>query len=422
MSSSSQPPSNFSDVRMRGFTKRTPVADVIEWLENNVAPVGTESIELTEGAGRVLAEPITSSVNVPGFHRGMMDGFAVQAADTAGASSYNPLPLHVIGESLPGAPFEGQAGKGEAVRIMTGAPLPTGSDTVLPVELTQVRENEVLVIEQVAEGKNVGQPGEDIQAGEVVFAAGRCLRPQDVGVLSSMGIAQLPVVNKVRVRILVTGDELLSPGSAPHGCFIADANSPMLSALVSRDGGIPENPGIVPDDPAEILQALHSDVDVVLVSGGTSVGQEDHAPLLVAEHGELAIHGIAMRPSSPTGIGRIGDRLIFLLPGNPVSCICAYDFFAGRAIRVMAGYRPQWPYSTLRLPLRHKLVSAIGRVDYARVRIVDDQVEPLAIGGASILSSTTRSDGFVIVPQDSEGFPDGSEIDVFLYDSLVTGN
>jgi molybdopterin molybdotransferase len=422
MSSSSQPPSNFSDVRMRGFAQRTPVADVIEWLENNVTPVGTESIELTEGAGRVLAEPITSSVNVPGFHRGMMDGFAVQAADTAGASSYNPLPLHVIGESLPGAPFEGQAGKGEAVRIMTGAPLPTGSDTVLPVELTQVRENEVLVIEQVAEGKNVGQPGEDIQAGEVVLAAGRCLRPQDVGVLSSMGIAQLSVVTKVRVRILVTGDELLSPGSAPHGCFITDANSPMLSALVCRDGGIPENPGIVPDDPAEILKALHSDVDVVLVSGGTSVGQEDHAPLLVAEHGELAIHGIAMRPSSPTGIGRIGDRLIFLLPGNPVSCLCAYDFFAGRAIRVMAGYRPQWPYSTLRLPLRHKLVSTIGRVDYSRVRIVDDQVEPLAIGGASILSSTTRSDGFVIVPQDSEGFPDGSEVDVFLYDSLVTGN
>jgi molybdopterin molybdotransferase len=196
----------------------------------------------------------------------------------------------------------------------------------------------------------------------------------------------------------------------------------MLSALVRRDGGIPENPGIVPDDPAEILQALHSDVDVVLVSGGTSVGQEDHAPRLVAEHGELAIHGIAMRPSSPTGIGRIGERFIFLLPGNPVSCLCAYDFFAGRAIRGLAGYRSQWPYATLRLPLRKKLVSAIGRVDYARVRVVDGQVEPLAIGGASILSSTTRSEGFVIVPQDSEGFADGTEVNVFLYDSLVAGN
>jgi len=419
MSSSSQPPTNFSDVRMRGFSQRTPVTDVIRWLDENITRTTAESVDLADATGRVLAEPITSPVNVPGFHRGMMDGFAVQADDTLGASAYNPLPLRVIGESLPGAPFQGQAGKGEAVRIMTGAPLPTGSDAVLPVELTQTREDTVLAIEPVAQGKHVGQPGEDIQAGESVLAAGRCLRPQDTGVLSSMGIAQVAVTRKVRVRILITGDELLAPGSKPHDCFIADANSPMLSALVRRDGGIPENPGIVADDPAEILQALHSDVDVVLVSGGTSVGQEDHAPRLVAENGELAIHGIAMRPSSPTGIGRIGERFVFLLPGNPVSCLCAYDFFAGRAIRGLAGYRRQWPYDSLRLPLRHKLVSAIGRVDYARVRIVEDQVEPLAIGGASILSSTTRSDGFVIVPQDSEGFADGTEVEVFRYDCLV---
>ena len=137
---------------MRGFAQRTPVADVIKWLDKNVTRGGAESIDLSEGAGRVLAEPITSPVNVPDFHRGMMDGFAVQAADTAGASPYNPLPLQIIGESLPGAPFEGQAQKGEAVRIMTGAPLPTGSDAVLPVELTQTRENEVLAIEQIAKG------------------------------------------------------------------------------------------------------------------------------------------------------------------------------------------------------------------------------------------------------------------------------
>ncbi|HIA18992.1 MAG TPA: molybdopterin molybdotransferase MoeA, partial [Planctomycetaceae bacterium] len=276
--------------------------------------------------------------------------------------------------------------------------------------------------EQVAEGKNVGQPGEDIQAGQSVFAAGRCLRPQDTGLLSSMGIAQLPVVKKIRVRILITGNELLPAGSTPHGCFISDANSPMLEALVRRDGGIPENPGILADDPDEILQALKSDVDVVLVSGGSSVGQEDHAPQLLAEHGELSIHGIAMRPSSPTGLGRLDERLVFLLPGNPVSCLCAYDFFAGRAIRTMAGYSPAWPYATVRRPLRNKLVSAIGRVDYARVQLAADQVEPLSIGGASILSSTTRADGFVIVPQDSEGFPDGTEVEVFLYDSGITGS
>lgn len=407
---------------MRGFTSRTPVADVIHWLDENVARAGSESVILSAAAGRVIAEPISSPVDVPGFTRGMMDGFAVQAADTTGATSYNPLPLLVIGESLPGEPFEGDVEKGQAVRIMTGAPLPAGSDAVLPVELTQQREPDVLVIEQVAEGKNVGQPGEDIQAGQSVFAAGRCLRPQDTGLLSSMGIAQLPVVKKIRVRILITGNELLPAGSTPHGCFISDANSPMLEALVRRDGGIPENPGILADDPDEILQALKSDVDVVLVSGGSSVGQEDHAPQLLAEHGELSIHGIAMRPSSPTGLGRLDERLVFLLPGNPVSCLCAYDFFAGRAIRTMAGYSPAWPYATVRRPLRNKLVSAIGRVDYARVQLAADQVEPLSIGGASILSSTTRADGFVIVPQDSEGFPDGTEVEVFLYDSGITGS
>jgi molybdopterin molybdotransferase len=137
---------------------------------------------------------------------------------------------------------------------------------------------------------------------------------------------------------------------------------------------------------------------------------------LVAQHGELAIHGIAMRPSSPAGMGRLGGQLVFLLPGNPVSCLCAYDFYAGRAIRRLAGRSPDWPYPCRRLPLGRKLVSQVGRVDYARVRVADGRVEPLATSGASILSSTTAADGFVIVPGDSEGFPAGAMVDVFFYD------
>ena len=419
--SSSRHPAKFEDVRMRGFAHRIPVVDAIKWLDDQVQPAATELVELGTVAGRVLSEAITSPVQVPGFARGMMDGFAIRAADVGGASSYNPLTLQVIGESLPGNPFSGQVAKGQAVRIMTGAPLPAGCDTVLPVELTQGNDPNILVLEQVAQGKNVGQPGEDIAAGEVVLAAGRCLRPQDVGLLSSMGISQVPVVRQIQVRILITGDELLPAGSEPHGCLIADANGPMLDAMVCRDGGVPQNPGIVADNPDDILEALQTDVDVILVSGGSSVGQEDHAPRLVAEHGELSIHGIAMRPSSPTGMGRIGQRLVFLLPGNPVSCLCAYDFFAGRAIRALAGYSADWPYISIRRPLRKKLVSAIGRMDYARVRMHGDRVEPVSISGASILSSTTRSDGFVIVPQDSEGFPEGAEVEVFLYDSVISG-
>src|SRR5262249_21749070 len=156
--------------------------------------------------------------------------------------------------------------------------------------------------------------------------------------------------------------------------------------------------------------------DVILVSGGSSVGSEDHAPRLVAEVGELAIHGVAMRPSSPAGVGRIGAALVFLLPGNPVSCLCAYDFFAGRAIRSMGGLPTDWPHRRRQVKVARKIVSAIGRVDYCRIRLVDGEAEPIALSGASILSSTTRADGFAIVPAESEGYAPGSEITVYLYD------
>ena len=146
------------------------------------------------------------------------------------------------------------------------------------------------------------------------------------------------------------------------------------------------------------------------------MGSEDYAPRLIAELGELPIHGVAMRPSSPAGAGRIGNTLVFLLPGNPVSCLCAYDFFAGRAVRLRGGRPADWPHRTRRCIVARKIVSAIGRVDYCRVRIVDDRVEPIALSGASILSSTTRADGFVIVPAESEGYGPGTEVTVYLYE------
>jgi molybdopterin molybdotransferase len=155
--------------------------------------------------------------------------------------------------------------------------------------------------------------------------------------------------------------------------------------------------------------------DIIIVSGGSSVGIEDLAPMLLAKHGELAVHGIAMRPSSPTGMGMLGSRLVFLLPGNPVSALCAYDFFAGRAIRARGGRSKEWPYRAVRGTLTRKISSLIGRLDYARVRLTDGRVEPLSIAGASVLSSTTRADGFLIVEQDSEGYAAGSEVEVWLY-------
>jgi molybdopterin molybdotransferase len=223
------------------------------------------------------------------------------------------------------------------------------------------------------------------------------------------------VRRRPRVRLVITGNELLDSGRAPEGFRIADANGPMLAALAARDGAVVDDPGVVRDDPQAILDGLRADADVVVVSGGSSVGIEDLAPTLVATHGELAIHGIAMRPSAPTGMGRLGHRLVFLLPGNPVSSLCAYDFFAGRAIRALGGRPREWPYRCTRAKLTRKISSQIGRLDYARVRLVRGLVEPLSIGGASVLTSTTRADGFVIVSDDSEGFAAGAEVDVWLY-------
>jgi molybdopterin molybdotransferase len=215
---------------------------------------------------------------------------------------------------------------------------------------------------------------------------------------------------------VVTGDELLPAGSIPRGFQIVDSNSPMLGGLVERDGGSVVGIQMVSDDPSAVLRAMRQEADVVLVSGGSSVGQEDHAPRLLADHGELAIHGIAMRPSSPAGMGVLDRHLVFLLPGNPVSCLCAYDFFAGRAIRTAAGLGLKLPYRRVTLPLRRKLVSVVGRLDYARVSIQQGGVEPIAISGASVLSSTIRASGFVVIPEDSEGYPAHAAVEVFLYD------
>jgi len=406
---------------MRGFARRETVERTLQWLDQQVSLLESTCVPLAESCGRVLTNDVVSRQDVPTFARSMMDGFALSASDTLGASQYNRLPFAIIGESLPGRSFAGKVASRQAVRIMTGAPLPTGADAVLPVEKVEVEGDRLYAQDQVSPGKHVGRRGEDIATGTIVLRSGRKLRPQDVGVLSSLGIAEVEVVRQPRVRIVVTGNELLPSGSTPVGCQIVDSNGPMLSALIQRDGGVVINPGIVPDDPETIRKALHDDADVIIVSGGSSVGQEDHAPMLLAEHGHLAIHGIAMRPSSPTGMGRLEKRLVFLLPGNPVSCLCAYDFFAGRAIRALGGRDTGWPYRNSVLPLQRKLVSQIGRLDYARVKVTsdtdaDDTVEPLAISGASVLTSTTRADGFVVIPADSEGYPAGASVGVYFYD------
>jgi len=405
------------DVRMHGFRQRSEVPVALDWIDRHAARLADEIVALEDAAGRTLAAAVVAPLDVPGFDRAAMDGYALRGAETAGASEYNPLAFPVLGQAMPGHPYAGTVPAQSAVRIMTGAPVPADVDAVVPAEYATEAGGSIEITRPVAPGQHVGHCGEDIRIGSAALAAGRRLRPQDVGLVASLGLAEVTVTRQPRVRILVTGNEVRAPGT-PKGAYeIYDANSYMLRGLVARDGGVLETQYRLGDEQDRIRSALVAPgADVILVSGGSSVGREDFAPQLIAEAGELAIHGVAMRPSSPAGIGRIGDTLVFLLPGNPVACLCAYDFFAGRAIRLRGGRPPDWPHRTRRCVVARKIVSAIGRVDYCRVRLVDDRVEPLALSGASILSSTTRADGFVIVPGESEGFGPGTEVTVYLYD------
>ncbi len=405
------------DVRMRGFAKRERVATAWDWITNLAAVLEPQLVPLENACGRVLTNEIIAPINVPAFDRSAMDGYAVIAIETDGASDYNPLSFPILGQSLPGNPFEGSLISGSAVRIMTGAPLPEGADAVVPAEYATESEGNVELTTSVSPGKHVGRVGEDITEGGSVFAAHRRLRAQDVGLLASLGTSTVSVVRQPRVRILVTGNELVSPREprGPHQIF--EANSFLLRGLVKRDGGVLESLRHVPDQKETIRESLtEAGADVVLVSGGSSVGAEDHAPLILAEVGSLEIHGIAMRPSSPAGMGRIKESMVFLLPGNPVSCLCAYDFFAGRAIRQLGGRSPDWPHRVCEAVLSRKIVSAVGRLDYCRVMFKENQVEPLALSGASILSSTTKANGFVIIPEDREGYAPGDSVLVYLYD------
>jgi molybdopterin molybdotransferase len=411
------PSARFQDVRMRGFQDRTEVADVLALLATRLQPLPAEPIDLADAAGRVLAADVVAGTPVPGFDRAAMDGYALRGVETFGAGPYNPLELDVVGEALPGRPYAGEVRPGQAVRIMTGAPLPAGADAVLQAEAAEEAGGRVRVADAVPPGRHVGRRGEDVAIGTVVLRAGRRLRPQDVGVLASLGATPVSVVRRPSVAVLVTGDELLPCGSRPEGYRIVDSNSVMLRALVRRDGGLPGPAVLVPDRYEAVRDAVSSaGADVVLVSGGSSVGKEDHAPRVLAELGELPVHGVALRPASPAGVGFLAGRPVFLLPGNPVSCLCAYDLFAGVAVRRLAGRPAELPYRTDRLPLLRKVTSAVGRVDYVRVLVRDGRVEPLATSGASILSSTTRADGFLLVPRDSEGHAAGEEVPVYFYD------
>lgn len=403
------------DVRMLGFRDRSTVEEALDAALAGISPLPSECVDVMAAAGRVLTDDVVSDVNVPAFRRSMMDGYAVRAEDTYGATAYNPIPLEVAGSSMPGTVPGDQVHQGQCIVIVTGAPMPEGADAVLMVENTSRSGDHVDATAPVPVGRNVGRIGEDVAAGELILSSGRTLLPHDVGLLSAVGHHPIDVVRRPTVRIIVSGDELLPPGASPAGTKIVDSNSPMLSALVQRDGGIPEVVRL-PDEEGAMEEALsRAGADVIVTAGAASVGSEDRVPILVDKLGSLSIHGITMRPSAPTGIGTVNGVRVVILPGNPVSCLAAYDFFAGPVVRSLGGRSPDWPYLTVKRPLARRIVSQIGRTDYARVIIDEGLVDPVAISGSSVLSSVTKASGFVVIPSALEGYAEGTEVTVHCY-------
>ncbi len=406
---------------MHGFARYTKLGDALNIVLSRVKRLDSEFVPFDHALGRVLAEDVVSKTNVPSFNRSAVDGYAVRAADTFGANETKPKKLRVVGSAKIGVATKSCVRKGEAIKLMTGAPMPRGADAVVMVEHTKIERKRIAVLVPLTPSKNVSAWGEDVRAGEVVLRRGQQLRPQDIGMLSSISHLKVLVFRRPQVAIIVTGFELRRPGTRLKLGQITDINRYSLSAGVTSCGGVAKPLDITPDKPQAMRRVLQKALknDVVLISGGSSVGEHDIAPDVVAELGELLFHGVALRPGGPTAFGVVRGKPVFCLAGFPVASLVAFDMLVRPAIWVMQGLPPDWGCLRVRAKLTRKVASSLGRVDVVRVRVWSEAdellAEPIRVTGSGILSSMTRADGFILVPEAMEGFEKGQTIEVELY-------
>lgn len=396
-------------------------------LFGQFSPLDREIIALTQARGRVLAEDMVSSEALPPFSRSTMDGFAVRAADTFGSSESETALLTLIGEVAMGASGQDLSLRpGQAVRIWTGGELPRQADAVVMVEYTQPMDDEAIAIfRPVAPAENVIRAGEDFAQGATVLARGSRLRPQDLGVLSGLGITEVPVYRRPRVAILSTGDELVPTDQVPPPGKIRDINSTTLAALVEEAGGIAIACGICADDLERMRtvcsQAL-AEADILLLSGGSSVGRRDFTlQVFQALAGtEVLAHGVSIRPGKPTILARQGNKALFGLPGHVASAMVVFTLFVRPLLRQYSGLGATPGLQTIQAIIAEQIPSTIGREEYVRVRLTPqaDGRPPLATpvyGKSGLLSPLVRADGLLPIGRDSEGFDRGVKTPVLLF-------
>ncbi len=380
-------------------------ADEARRVMSDVTPVGAEVVALADADGRVAARDLVAEEDLPAWPRATMDGYAVRARDTFGASEAVPAFLAACGQVAMGEVFGRAIAAGESVAIPTGGVVPEGGDAVVMVEYTQPAGREIEVRRGAAVGENVMRPGDDVRRGEAIVPAGRRLRPQDIGVLAALGVADVPVFRRPRLAIVSTGNEVVPYGERPSPGQVRDVNAIAMAAQARRAGCDVELGGIVHDDVDAVAaraRELLDRCDALILSGGSSVGARDVTDRAFAEIGaEIVFHGISVRPGKPTIYARVGAKPVLGMPGVPVSAMVIFDVFVRPMLWRLGGEvgREAWP-SRARAKMRRRTPSVAGREDYIRVRFVDGWAEPV-LGGSAALGTLVRADGVVIIPAES---------------------
>jgi len=392
-----------------------------------ISPLGVEEVSLLEAPNRVLAENVAATLDIPPFDRSIVDGYAVRAEDTFGAEENNPVKLKLLGVVNVGEIPRLKVERGAAVEIMTGAPIPEGADAVVMAEDVEIKGDELLVYSAVVKYENVMKVGSDIKKDEIVLRAGQGLGAREIGVLAALGIDRVKVYKAPVVAILSTGAEVTEPGKPLAPGKIYDINSYSLSAAVLESGGKPLRLGVFPDDINEIERALKTalaQADVVITSGGVSVGPKDIIPKVLSMLGKpgVIICGIAIKPGKPTTVASINDKPVFSLPGHPASALMIFHLLARPVIEGLAG-RSSTENQVVKALASTRMFSAKGRRTFVTVRLKKDEkglfwAEPVPTGLSGAITTLAKADGFIEIPENQQFVEVGEEVQVTLFQRL----
>lgn len=408
-------------VRLKGFEKLTNVDEASSVFFKVLRPksLGAKRISVEEALGRVTAEDIVAPMDLPSFDRSAVDGYAIIAEDTFKASQFKPKTLRFTQKN--------SVNRGQARQVWTGNPLPRGADAVVMLEHTRTAKDEIQITVAVTPSENVSKKGEDINKGEIVVRKGTRLQPHHVGFLAALGILNVNVVERPEVAILSTGNELIELGRKPQENKIVNSNRFAIEGLCKELGAEPVYLGIAKDDErdigAKIREGLEN-ADVVVTTGGTSVGVADLVPTVVNKMGKpgIVVHGVALRPGMPTALGVLKGKPVFVLSGNPVAAIVGFEVFARPTILKLQGIE-HGPRPMVKAQLAKRVVGVLGRRVYLRVKAFEKAgefvAEPVHTKGSSLYSSMSKANGYVIIPEDREGLEKGEIVVVHLFSPLA---